>query len=84
MDFALGGTGIDMHLKQVLYLDYRKAKEDMRRPVKSPVAVIEEIIGKWKGKSSCLGTAEMNPPRNHEVAVFIPGPAQWVKDATLP
>ena len=28
--------------------------------------------------SSCLGTAEMNPTKNHEVVGSIPGPVQWV------
>ena len=27
---------------------------------------------------------EMNPTRNHEVAVSIPGLAHWVKDLVLP
>ena len=34
--------------------------------------------------SSCLGAAEMNPTRNHEVVGSIPGLAQWVKDPALP
>ena len=34
--------------------------------------------------SSHCGTAEMNLTRNHEVAVSIPGLAQWVKDLALP
>lgn len=46
MRFGLGVTGIDKHLKQILYLDYRGAKEDVRRPGKNPVAVIQKIIGK--------------------------------------
>ena len=31
-------------------------------------------------RSSRCGEAEMNPTRNHEVAVSIPGLDQWVKD----
>ena len=33
--------------------------------------------------SSRLGTAEMNPTRNHEVAGLIPALTQWVKDLVL-
>ena len=33
--------------------------------------------------SSCHGTAETNPIRNHEVVGLIPGLAQWVKDLAL-
>ena len=35
------------------------------------------------GRSSCRGTAEMNPTRNQEVAGLIPGLALWVKDPAL-
>ena len=36
---------------------------------------------KWQDWSSCSGSEEMNPTRNHEVAGSIP---QWVKDPALP
>ena len=38
---------------------------------------------KIKHRSSCLGTVEMNPTRNHEVMGSIPGLTQWVKDLAL-
>ena len=31
------------------------------------------------GRSSCCGTAETNPTRNHEVAGSIPGLAKWLR-----
>ena len=34
--------------------------------------------------SSRRGTAETNPTRNQEVAGWIPGLSQWVKDLALP
>ena len=34
-------------------------------------------------RSSCCGAVEAMP-RNQEVAVLIPGLAQWVKDPALP
>ena len=34
--------------------------------------------------SSCHGSAETNPAKNHEVAGAIPGLTQWVKDQVLP
>ena len=39
---------------------------------------------KKEKRSSCHGTAETNPTRNHEVVGLIPGLAQWVKDLELP
>ena len=41
-------------------------------------------IIKSNGWSSCLGPAEMNLTRNHEVAGSLPSLAQWVKDSELP
>ena len=35
-------------------------------------------------ESSCHGTAETNPTKNHEVAGPIPGLAHWVEDPALP
>ena len=34
-------------------------------------------------RSSCCGTAETNPTRNHEVVGSIPGLAQWVTDLNI-
>ena len=34
-------------------------------------------------RSSCRGTAEMNPTRNHEVVGLILGLTQWVKALVL-
>ena len=34
--------------------------------------------------SSCRGSVEMNPTRNHEVVGSIPDLAQWVNDLALP
>ena len=33
--------------------------------------------------SSCSGTVETNPTRNHEVVGLFPGLTQWVKDLAL-
>ena len=38
---------------------------------------------KKPSRSSHHGAVEMNPTRNHEVAGWIPGLTQWVKDPAL-
>ena len=42
---------------------------------KGHIKIESERIG-----SSCLGTAEMNLTRNHDVMGLIPGLVQWIKD----
>ena len=48
------------------------------------ILILSEISQKEKDRSSCCGTADTNPTRNHEVAVSIPGFSWWVKDLALP
>ena len=47
----------------------------------------QRLEGRTSGRgvsgSSCRGTAETNPTRNHEVVGLIPGLTQWVKDPVL-
>ena len=42
-----------------------------------------EILFKNIKRSSCRGSAETNPTRNHEVVGSIPDLTQWVKDLAL-
>jgi len=44
----------------------------------------DSLFNMWCWGSSHHGTAETNPPRNHEVADLITGLAQWLKDLMLP
>ena len=60
----------------VLYIQYRMLSVDFWL-----LNLILKILGVG---SSCLGTAEMNQTRNHEIEGSIPGLAQWVKDLALP
>ena len=50
-----------------------------------PLAILAIVTAKklsdfW---SSCHGTVEMSPTRNHEVVGLIPGLGQWIKDLAL-
>ena len=45
------------------------------------IILFDEIFEMW---SSCGGTAETDPTRNHEVVGLLPGLTQWIKDLALP
>ena len=45
--------------------------------------ILKGSLRKAPAWPSYCGSAEMNPPRIHEIVGSIPGLAQWVKDPAL-
>ena len=49
----------------------------------APQAYFKSYVRVKRLWTSCRGTVETNPTRNHEVVGFIPGLTQWIKDPVL-